>query len=470
MRVRTFVGILVGLVVVVFASYLTHLNIDLLHQRFEVSESSSVPLYGAVVVVFLAGFLPVVTVLLVQTLRRDLDRRRGRRRAREDDRRRSALRRALDYSADGRWRRATAELEAVLSERPEEFHALLHLGSAQRAMGRFEEAIETHRRASVLYPQSAAILYELASDYEADAQPEVAGQIHDRLLRDFNDLGQRILEQRRDLAAKRKDWEEALQQQDRIDALLKGSDDEQTEPLPERLRIGLAYERALLELERDRPEQAIEGFEQILDRAPEFVPAGIMMGEAHLSCEREGAALETWRRGFMETGDPTFLQRIEDHFIERADPMRAIETLHSILAAAENDLMPRYSLGRLYFRLEMPEEALKALLAIESRVGHSPMYHSLLARLFDRTGQADRARASRDESAAQLGLESCEYICRVCRSGSDSWRARCDNCGEWGSLAMDFVEATVPEEADRAVAKWQAYENMPRAGGEGSGE
>ena len=58
MRLRTFVGILVALLVVVAVSYLSHQNVELLSERFEITSERSIPLYGMVLAVFLLGFLP----------------------------------------------------------------------------------------------------------------------------------------------------------------------------------------------------------------------------------------------------------------------------------------------------------------------------------------------------------------------------------------------------------------------------
>ncbi len=128
MRLRTFVGILVGILVVVAVSYLSHQNVELLSQRFEVTTERSIPLYGVVLAVFLLGFLPVVSVLLVKTLKGDLALRRERRLSREAKSRSGGFRRAVDFQADGQWSRASDELAAVLAEQPEEFATLLLQG------------------------------------------------------------------------------------------------------------------------------------------------------------------------------------------------------------------------------------------------------------------------------------------------------------------------------------------------------
>lgn len=83
MQIRTYLGILLGVLVIVFVGFLTQLNRDLLVQPLELSSGFSIPLYAALLAVFLAGLLPPVTALLVSSLKRDLWQRRERRRSRE---------------------------------------------------------------------------------------------------------------------------------------------------------------------------------------------------------------------------------------------------------------------------------------------------------------------------------------------------------------------------------------------------
>jgi len=440
MRIRTVIGTLFALVLVVLVAYLTQQNTGLLSQPFALTEQRAVPLYAVLVAVFLMGFLPVVSILVVQALKRDLAERRDRRFDREADSARSSFRRALDFRADGQWWQAAGELEAALAAQPEDFTGLLHLGEVLRRQGRSEEALDLHRRASVLYPQSVALLYEMAEDYAAQGSVEVAKEIHDRILRDFPGSGLRILRQRRGLALETEDWQEAQRLQEAIVALV-GEAEKTAEGGPEAaIERGLTYELAVQALDNEQFAMAKSAFEEILLEEPGFVPARIMLGEALLLEGDETGAVSEWRKGFETTGSPTFLQRIEDHFIERGDPLQAIETLHAVIARAENDLLPRFFLGRLYKRVEMNDEALRILRAVRERVRRSPTYHYLLARLYERRGELNKSVSAYLTCIEQAGIPTSEYICRACGGSESSWKAHCDQCGSWNSIELDLDE------------------------------
>lgn len=477
MRIRTYLGLLLSLGAIFLASYLTHQNRELIREPFRLTADSTAPLWVVLLGVFLLGLLPTMTALLVDSVRRDLALRDERRRAREAESIQASFRRGVDYQADGQWSRAAAELEVVLAARPKDFSPLLRYGEVLRRMGRLDQALEVHQRASVQYPTSAALLYQLAEDYEARGEAEVAREIRNRLLRDFPTFGLSVLRRRRNAALGARQFDKASEYQRQIEALApaepasapetpagaaaRGEEAEREAGV----RLGLEYERGVAQLEAEEVEAASATFRGLLDREPRFIPAAIMLGEAQLLAEDEAAAIETWLGGYRRTGSPVFLQRIEDHFIEGEEPRRAIETLRRLIAEGGKDLLPRFFLGRLYYRLEMHDEALKVLEGLADRIGTSPTYYYVLGRLRERRGELQAAVDCYAACARQLGLAQTEYRCRVCRATQPDWRDRCDACGSWSSIEMDFEEEHVSAEAlgVAAAAVWEGPEGWDLA-------
>jgi tetratricopeptide (TPR) repeat protein len=188
-------------------------------------------------------------------------------------------------------------------------------------------------------------------------------------------------------------------------------------------------------------------FGELLAHEPRFIPARIMLGEAELLRDDEPAAVAAWRKGYSETGSPIFLQRIEDHFIEQEEPLAAIETLRQLIAEADNDLLPRFYLGRLYYRLEMLDDAAKQLSAIGDRIRSSPTYHFLLGRIHHRRGDLARAVESYGQCLRQLEVGRMEFLCRVCHARHAEWSDSCPGCGSWNSIELDFEEERLSPEA-----------------------
>ena len=464
MQIRTYLGILLGVLVVVYVSFLTPLNFDLLVQPFQLSSELSVPLYAALLIVFLAGLLPPVTALLVSSLKRDLSQRRERRRSREVESLDHRFRRAADFHFDGQFGKAAKALDGLLTERPEHFATLLRYGQVLRHQGQTNEALEIHRRASVLYPRSVALLYQLAEDYDATGETQVAHEIRNRILRDFPDHGLAVMRRRRDQSMAAGEWDAAVRWHDKISTLLKDVGDEGLE-LERSMSRGLVYQRGLALLEKDRTREAAEIFQQLLDQEPRFVPAGIMLGETELLQGNDAAALDIWRRGFIRTGSPVFLQRIEDHHIESETPAEAIETVRSLIAQTDHDLLLRFFLGRLYYRLEMHDEALKVLESIGERLDASPTYHFLLGRIRQRRNDQLGAMARYLTCLKRLGVSVASFTCHACGTRYGEWQDRCADCGSWNSVELSIHEEHLDGE-DLGVVRmpvWGGYSSREDA-------
>ncbi|MGE0641228.1 MAG: tetratricopeptide repeat protein, partial [Thermoanaerobaculia bacterium] len=354
--------------------------------------------------------------------------------------------RAIDYGSDGQWSKAAAELEAYLAANPDDFSGQLRYGVALRRLGRSAEAIEVHRRAASVHPHSVSLLHELAADHGERGEAEVVTEIENRILREFPGFGLEVRKKRRAAALARRDFSEAGRLHEQISEMISGVGDAESLARESSLGQGLAYQKGVRLLEEDRSAEAVALFSELLAREPRFIPARIMLGEAELVADREEAAIAAWRAGYTETGSPVFLQRIEDYFIEQEEPMRAIETLRATIAEAENDLLPRFYLGRLYYRLEMLDEALKQLMAIEERIKSSPTFHFLVGRIHHRRGELARAVDSYAVCMRQREVGSTEYQCRVCHARSRDWSDSCPRCGSWNSIELDFEEESLSSE------------------------
>ncbi len=461
MRFRTLFLLLIAGATAFVATYLTEHNRDLLRARFHLGPETTIPLSGALFAVFLLGFLPTGLTLVIDTLRRELGARRERRHQREQEALDATFRRAVDLASDGQAGRAATELESFLAGRPEDFSGLRLYGSVLHELGREDEAIEVQRRASTLFPHSVAVLYPLAETYEAKGEHEIAREIHGRIVRDFPGIGLEVLRRRRNEAIARREWGEAAKLHERVTQFRNEGGDAAALARESSLALGLDYQQGVLLLEQDRAEEAAERFRKLLTHEPRFIPARIMLGEAELLAGSEQSALSSWKTGYLETGSPVFLARIEDYFIEEQEPVRAIETLRGLIAEVENDLLPRFYLGRLYYRLEMLEESARTLTSIGERIKSSPTYHYLLGRIHERKGELARAVDSYVACLKQLELGTAEYVCRVCRERYSDWRDFCSRCGSWNAVELDFEEERLSAEdlGVRAVPVWGPAED-----------
>jgi predicted Zn-dependent protease len=405
----------------------------------------NVPLFVVLLALFLSGFLPVVSRMLIETVRRDLAERRARRESRAEESLDQTFRRAVDLLEDGQISRGARELEVVLASRPDDFSALLAYGTALRTLARAEEAVRVHQHAGEIYPRSVAVQYALAGDFDASGDRRTGDEIRNRIVREFPSRGLAVLRERRSRAVTAGDWRAANRLQDEIDALLE-SLGETHRRTPE-VRQGLNYQRAVALLEEERPADAIVVLDGLVEQEPTAVAPRILLGEARLAQGNDEVAVSTWREGFEATGSPTFLLRIEDHFIENEDPQGAIDTLRALIADREDDLLARFFLGRLYYRLEMHDDAWRTLAPLEDRLATSPTFHFLLGRIHERRGEIARAAERFQKSARLLGVRDSEFACRSCGRRYGEWMDRCQGCGAWSSVDLAFDQERLTPEA-----------------------
>ncbi len=466
MRIRSLLGVLVLLAGAVFFFRLQEQNSALFDARIELGSGRSVSVAAGLVVAFLVGFVPLALILITRALQAELEARRARKRRREEASLEGQQDRARDLLADEQTAAALLELEGYLARRPEDVDALVALGSALRAGGRADEAVEVHRRALRLAPHRVRVLLELAGDFRALDQLEAARDVENRILREHAGFGWSVLRRRRQQALAAERWAEVLALQEELQLRWP----EQHDAIRQRevpLGIGLRYRRALERYESDDLASAGAMLEELLTEVPEFLPARLLLGEIRALEDRAEEAVRLWTEAYRETGSPILLQRLEDFWIESQAPERALQTLRGLIGQSQSDVLPRFFLGRLYYRLEMLDEALRELAPLRDRIARSPTYRFLLARLHERRGETNQALAEYRACLREVGLGLAEYRCRVCGSRYREWRDYCPRCQSWNSVEMDFEEEKLSarELGIMDLSVWGPLEGLPDEAG-----
>ena len=142
--------------------------------------------------------------------------------------------------------------------------------------------------------------------------------------------------------------------------------------------------------------EAINQLRRLVKEHDSFIPAHVGLGRALREAGRESDAVNAWYDGFEVTGSPIFLIELEDHFLAREQPLAGIEALKRCISRSQKDTLPRFHLGKLYFRLEMLDDALSVLSSLEGRAEYAPSLHYLLGRIHERRqNSAEAMRAYR---------------------------------------------------------------------------
>jgi tetratricopeptide (TPR) repeat protein len=126
--------------------------------------------------------------------------------------------------------------------------------------------------------------------------------------------------------------------------------------------------------------------------------------------------------------------RLERAYREEGRPSRMIALYREAVSRAPDDLAIAVALGRVYFELEMLDEAADQFERIEVRAPDLPAVHAFLGAVFERRGET---REAFEEYRRALRLSRAfdwPQRCSACGATAPDWRERCAQCGRWNTL------------------------------------
>ena len=438
MKIRTFLWIALGLAFLGAIGLAFYRNSDLLNSPFRLSDTKTVPLYWIVAGAFWSGVAFTVSAGLTRELKLWLDRVRRKRAEKRMTAIEERFYEGVQAVMEGREQDALRWFRAVLDADPGHFNALLKLGEVLCAMGRTAEGIEYHRRAQALRPDDTRALYALVTDYEAQGDLARAKTALDKLIDVKPKASLSAWRRLRGIALREGSWLEALEAHNRVDRLLRkgGRQDERER----KIGLGIRYSLALKYQADGKTRVAVNLHRRLVKEDPLFIPAYIRLGAVLREIGDEHEAVEVWNRGFELSGSPIFLTVLEEHFLDREEPLGAIEALRHCVAVAKKDILPRFFLGKLYFRLEMLDEAHETLSALQGRTSYAPTLHYLIGRISERRGNTRVAAEQYRKVIKELELVKLEYRCLSCQATLSEWVDRCPKCEEWNTVEIDLRE------------------------------
>jgi len=442
-RLRSFFFILAASGFVTILALLYAPNAEVLHTHIKLSRDFSLPVWAAFFFVSLASMAVPIIFGLLRDVKRLLDsvtRRRTLRRQKEMER---LYLLGTEAILSGREERALEHFSAVLQRDPNHFDALLKAGDVCREMGRNREAVDYHRRALRARETDLRPLFALVEDYEKMGDGAAQRENLTRIIEKKPKRALTAYRKLRTLLVREQDWEAALEIQEKIEGIL----GETGMKRPDRIfSLGIPYQLACRHAAEERPREAVAILRKLVKAAPGFVPAAWKLGKVLVAMGDADEAIQTWRRGFEETSAPIFLTTLEDHFLQMEEPERAIEVFKQLAWRAKREVVPRFFLGKLYYRLEMLDEALDVFRTLRSRLSYAPTIHFYIARILERRGDPQQATREYSNLLNQLDPLRMEYRCATCSTRYSAWRDLCDTCGEWNSIQLDLKEQLTLEE------------------------
>jgi len=447
MRIRTFAAIVFVLAAVFAVAALTHKNSNLLREEFQLWNEMTLEVGWMLILCFGIGAAVVFVAVSAREAGRLVERWRFRRATRKSEEIEDEYSRGLVAELEGRPEEALRHFRAVLERDSRHFNTLIKIGDVLRGQGKHAQAIEFHRKAEHLREDDTQPLYALVEDHESEGNMDRARAVLGRIIA-INKNSVAAWRKLRSLHMKEGSWSEALEAHRKVEKLTSAAPDE----TDRRVGFGIRYEIAISRLADGNAKDAIAQLQRIVKEHDTFIPAHVGLGRALREAGQDVEAVDALYQGFEITGSPIFLIALEDHFLEREQPLAGIEALKRCISRSKKDTLPRFYLGKLYFRLEMLDDALAVLTSLEGRATYAPTLHYLVGRIHERRQNFAEAAREYRRVVKETDLVQLDFTCRACNAARIDWAERCDNCGEWNTIEINFREEIPLEELGIAPA------------------
>jgi lipopolysaccharide biosynthesis regulator YciM len=327
--------------------------------------------------------------------------------------------------------------EKALAMDPNRIDSLLWLGNIYRTENNFAEAIRLHQHANRIDDRNIEVLLELAKDLEGAKRYEDALQAYYKILKVEPDNLTALI-RKRDLLIRLEKWSEALEIQHR---LVKVNLSESERRAETHLLTGCLYEVGRQLLERGHPDKARRYFRGAIKKDRTFLPAYIGLGEILIREGKTKDAVEILKKVYTKTRSIIILHRLEELFLEQGEPSEIIRVYQEALQQDPRNTALQFYLGKLYYRLEMIDEAFDMLSTIEGPQDQLMDYHKIMANLFLRKQHMEQAVVELKKALHFKKRVVVPYVCTACQLESVEWSGRCRRCGNWNT----FVSLPWPE-------------------------
>ena len=437
--VNVFFIVLLLLVLMVLGNlYLT--NHDLLVREVVVF-GETIKLQSVILITFLLGFLLNVLytgimeiIRLVRGLNDSADTRLVKRIS-------ERMQDARDLVAHGLPRQAKDILAGILEQRPVHIPARILLGEILLKTGSADEAVKLFGALCEDEPDQIEARYQLAEALMAVRNQEASLAALKKLAADHPKKALRAWRRLRALHMEGHRWEEALEAHKKLTVHFANelSQGEKAQG------AALAYQVGMAKVEADQFKDAAQIFQQVIKDEPDFVPAYLSLGRCMILQDQEAQGLEILLEGFRKTGEGTFLQELEDYFIQLGRPEDGLALMRRVAATSRHPTTAKFFLGKMLYRLEILDEALDLFQEVRSQVVYSPILFFFMAKIHSRRGRLDAALNEYRQLLRNLGILKLRYECAVCGHRTQDFSDRCDSCGSWNSNHFMFKESDLPE-------------------------
>ena len=396
-----------------------------------------------VVLILFSGAFGILTSLIfviIRDTKRYVDRWQYQKKQKKDAKVQELYSKALNnLYAHHNLTEAKALLQDILTEEPEHINSLLKLGDIMLSEEDFQKAREYYNKSREINPKDFDSLFALERLMEKTGRWSDALRYVEEIL-DTDDENLSALYKKREILEKLDKWDEIVLVQK---AILKNERAEKDKNRERLNLVGYKYEYGRHSLENGELEKAKKAFRTVLRLEKDFVPALLGLAEVLLHEGESEEAINLLEKSYEHVSSMVILSRLEDLLINVGEPARLIRTYKNSLSKKPQDPVIRFFLGKLYYRLEMIDDAFEILTSIDTGGVAYPELHQLMGNLYMKRNQMDRA-VYEFKKALEIHKPSfiISYRCNNCGHTSSEWSGRCSYCRKWSTLQFNLGESS----------------------------
>jgi lipopolysaccharide biosynthesis regulator YciM len=329
---------------------------------------------------------------------------------------------------------ARGALEDILIEKPDHIDALLRLGDIAAAEDDYQKANSYYQKAKNIQPKKLETLFALEGLMEKTARwNEAMKYLEDILEIDVSNLS--AMYKKRSILERQGKWDDLVYLQK---AILKHEHSEKDKKRENQNLIGYKYEYGRYSLESNQLEKAKKAFKTVLRLEKEFLPAILGLAEVMLIEGDSEEAVNLLEKTYENTNATIILARLEDLLISLGEPSRLIRIYKNSISKRPNDPVTKFFLGKLFYRLEMVDDAFEILTGIDTGGLLYPELHQVLGNLYMRKNQPEKAvQEFKKAVGIKLSLRM-PYCCKQCGYTTDEWSGRCPDCRLWSTYQFNL--------------------------------
>lgn len=329
---------------------------------------------------------------------------------------------------------AKGALQGILSEEPDHINALLRLGDIAVSEEDYQQANTYYQKARMISSHNLETLFALEGLMEkTERWTEALTYLEDIL--EIDDENLTALYKKRDIYERLGKWDELVYLQKSI---LKHEHTERGKRREQQNLIGYEYEYGRFSLEGSQLEKAKKAFKTVLRIEKDFIPAVLGVAEIMMREGENEEAINFLEKAYESTSSLIILARLEDLILSLAEPSRLIRIYKSSISQNPQNTVTKFFLGKLFYRLEMVDDAFEILTSIDTGGTSYPELHFLLGNLYLRKNRLDKAV---NEFKKVLDIKKSvrlPYCCNNCAFTAEEWSGRCPNCFQWNTFQFNL--------------------------------